>query len=270
VSRVSAALGDPHWRVNGGGLAELEATGIVVETGLMVNEATELIAPFTTLMTQHRPWVIAKWAMTLDGKLATREGNSQWITSEASRAAVHQLRSRVDAIIVGRGTANTDDPLLTARPPGARVATRIVLDSAASLPMHSQLVATASEAPVLVVASTAAPAERVSALREAGVEVWQHGECDRRAVLRALLDELGRRQMTNAFVEGGGEVFGAFFDLGAVDEVHAFIAPKIVGGPATTPVAGHGVAWMVDALQLTHVVVEQRGDDAYIHARVAK
>src|SRR5207342_2533009 len=115
----------------------------------LADEAAELIGPFTKFMTERRPWVIAKWAMTLDGKLATREGNSQWISGEAARARVHQLRGRVDGIVVGRGTALADDPLLTARPPGPRTATRIVLDSRCRLPPSSKLAMTARTVPTL-------------------------------------------------------------------------------------------------------------------------
>src|SRR5690606_33762436 len=129
--------------------------------------------PFAKLMTVGRPWVIAKWAMTLDGKLATASGDSQWISGEESRGVVHQLRGRMDAIVVGRGTAEQDDPLLTARPAGVRIPTRIVLDSQAVLSLGSQLVRTSSDAPVMVAAAANAPEARCHALREAGVEVWQ-------------------------------------------------------------------------------------------------
>ena len=131
--------------MSGGGLAALAAAGVVVDIGVMAEEAAELVAPFAKLVTQRRPWVIAKWAMTLDGKLAANSGDSRWISGEESRAVVHQLRGRVDAIVVGRGTAAVDDPLLTARPPGPRTPVRVVLDSQASLALDSQLVRTARE-----------------------------------------------------------------------------------------------------------------------------
>ena len=163
VKRVVVAVQDPFPQVDGRGIAELRAAGIECEVGVRAAEANWILAPYRKLIATGRPWVIAKWAMTLDGKLATRTGDSQWISSEASRGVVHQLRGRVDAIIVGSGTARADDPLLTARPADRadlkRVATRVVVDSPASLSPNSRLVQTAGDVPVLVAAATDAPRE---------------------------------------------------------------------------------------------------------------
>jgi diaminohydroxyphosphoribosylaminopyrimidine deaminase/5-amino-6-(5-phosphoribosylamino)uracil reductase len=207
--------------------------------------------------------------MTLDGRIATRSGDSRWISGEDSRVRVHQLRGRVDAIIIGRGTAQQDDPLLTVRPSGPRIPTRIVLDSLASVPTESQLVRTAAEAPVLVAASRVAPEAQCERLRGAGVEVWQSPAEDPAQRWFGLLDELGRRQMTNVLVEGGAKLLGALFDSHSIDEVHAFIAPKLVGG-GPSPIAGHGVEFMKDARQLRGCVVEQLGSDVYLHGRLLK
>jgi len=160
VARVIVGCRDPHPAVAGQGLAALCAAGIEVCLEENCEEAKRLIAPFTKLITTGRPWVIAKWAMTLDGKIATHTGSSQWISGAASRTVVHQLRGRVDAILVGRGTAAADDPQLTSRPPGPRTATRIVLDSQASLSLESQLVQSISAGPLIVAASTAASLEK--------------------------------------------------------------------------------------------------------------
>src|SRR5579871_1062456 len=146
VRRVVVAMEDPFPEVAGKGLALLRSTGVDVEVGLMRDEAAWLNAPYLRRVVDRRPWIIAKWAMTLDGKIATRTGDSQWISGRPSREIVHQLRARVDAVIVGRGTAERDDPLLTARPADgnvARVATRIVVDGGAKLSSTSQLVQTA-------------------------------------------------------------------------------------------------------------------------------
>src|SRR5262249_19006394 len=142
---------DPFPRVAGGGIAELRAAGIEVEVGVCEAEARELNAPYLTLLGKGRPWVIAKWAMTLDGRIAARTGDSKWIRNPASRQFVHELRGRVDAVIVGSGTALADDPQLTARPPGPRTAARVVLDRRGRLPLTSKLVRTAREVPVIVV-----------------------------------------------------------------------------------------------------------------------
>ncbi len=267
IERVVAACRDPNRYVSGEGLAQLEAAGVKCHHSVLADEAADLIAPFTKLVTTGCPWVIAKWAMTLDGKFATHTGMSRWISGEASRAKVHQLRGRVDAIVVGAGTVRQDDPLLTARPPGPRTLTRIILDSHAALPLTSQLVATARKTPVLLATSSAAAPERLKALKDNGVEIWQSSEPDLARRWFDLLDELGRRQMTNVLVEGGANVFGVLFDAGAIDEIHAFIAPKIIGGPAPSPLAGRGVAEMNLASSLKRYTIDQLGGDAYIHGR---
>jgi diaminohydroxyphosphoribosylaminopyrimidine deaminase/5-amino-6-(5-phosphoribosylamino)uracil reductase len=275
VKRVVAAVEDPFPQVAGHGIAELRAGGIECDTGVRAAEANWLLAPYRKLLATGRPWVVAKWAMTLDGKLATRTGDSQWISSEASRAVVHQLRGRVDAIIVGSGTARLDNPLLTARPADRadlkRVATRIVVDSAASLTTDSRLVQTAEDVPVLVAAAPHTDVNACQRLASAGVEIYRcRGETHAER-LHALLDELGRRRMTNMLVEGGSKLLGVFFDAGAVDEVHVFIAPKLAGGAdAPSPIAGAGIAQMADALQLADITIEELGGDVYVHGRIAK
>src|SRR5436309_2908852 len=149
VARVVVAMADPFPKVSGGGLAILRAAGVEVHVGLCEPEARELNAPYLKLLRTGRPWVHAKWAMTLDGKIATRTGDSKWISGEESRRRVHELRGRMDAILVGRGTVVADDPLLTARPAGPRVAARVVVSASGELPERCQLRATAREVPVI-------------------------------------------------------------------------------------------------------------------------
>ena len=236
IARVVVATGDPFPAVAGGGLAALRAAGIVVETGLLEDEARRLIAPFRKLVTTGKPWVIAKWAMSLDGRMATGPAADRWISSVESRALVHALRGRIDAIAVGIGTALADDPLLTPRPPGPRQPVRIVLDATARLPLDSRLVRTAREAPVLVAAGPAAAADRLAALAAAGCEVWRGSEPSRTGRLRELLAELGRRRLTNLMVEGGPGVLRTLFEAGEVDEIQAYVAPRVIGGdPASVP-----------------------------------
>jgi diaminohydroxyphosphoribosylaminopyrimidine deaminase/5-amino-6-(5-phosphoribosylamino)uracil reductase len=182
----------------------------------------------------------------------------------------------MDAILVGSGTARTDDPRLTARPPGPRTATRIVLDTQASLPLESQLVQSVGEGPVIVAAADSAPASRVARLREAGVEVLliptassSPTESVLRPRLNWLLEELGRRWFTNLLVEGGGELLGAFFDAGLIDEVHVFVGPKLVGGAtAPSPLGGLGIPCMSDALPLLDRQVELLEGDVYLRGRL--
>jgi diaminohydroxyphosphoribosylaminopyrimidine deaminase/5-amino-6-(5-phosphoribosylamino)uracil reductase len=273
IKRVVVAVQDPFPSVNGSGLAELRSAGIQCDVGVRSAEANWLLAPYRKLLRTGRPWIIAKWAMTLDGKLATRSGHSQWISSEASRCVVHQIRGRVDAIVVGSGTARTDDPLLTARPVDhadcKRIATRIVVDDAASLSLESRLVETASGLPVLVAASVSADPRACEHLTARGVEVYFCAGDSHAGRLEALLDELGRRRMTNILVEGGSKLLGTFFDLHAVDEVHVFIAPKLAGGAeAPSPIAGAGVDRMTDALRLAGIAIEELDGDTYIHGRL--
>jgi diaminohydroxyphosphoribosylaminopyrimidine deaminase/5-amino-6-(5-phosphoribosylamino)uracil reductase len=236
IARVVVAAGDPFPAVAGRGIAALRAAGIAVETGALEAEACRMIAPFRKLVETGTPWVIAKWAMSLDGRLAAAPGADRWISSPESRALVHALRGRIDAIAVGIGTVLGDDPLLTARPPGPRQPLRIVLDSTARLPLTAALVRTAREVPVLVAAGPAADAARVGALREAGCEVWQGAAEAPIERLRELLGELGRRRITNLMVEGGPAVLRTLFAAGAADEIQAFVAPRVIGGdPAALP-----------------------------------
>jgi diaminohydroxyphosphoribosylaminopyrimidine deaminase/5-amino-6-(5-phosphoribosylamino)uracil reductase len=229
--------------------------------------------------------------MTLDGKIATRSGYSKWISSEASRQIAHELRGRVDAILVGRRTAQIDDPLLTAResgpplrgrteaPPDSapaaagnttppRRAKRIVLDSLAQLSSSSQLVRTARQTPTLIACGPEAAEKDIRRLTAAGCEVLPFAAATSYERMLLLLDELGRRQMTNILVEGGAQLLGALADARQIDEVHVFIAPKLFGGErAPSPIAGQGVEQVAAGLSLRDVNVEQVGPDLYLRGR---
>jgi diaminohydroxyphosphoribosylaminopyrimidine deaminase/5-amino-6-(5-phosphoribosylamino)uracil reductase len=269
IARVVVAAADPFSAVNGGGIAALRAAGIVVETGLHEPEAQRLVAPFRKLVTERKPWLIAKWAMSLDGRVATRDRESRWISSEPSRAIVHELRGRVDAILIGIGTALADDPLLTARPPGPRTPLRIVLDGEARLPPTSRLVQSARDVPLLVAIGPSAAVERVRALEAAGCEIWKGRDSDRGPRLMTLLAELGSRSLTNVLVEGGPEVLGSLFDQGAVDEVWAFIAPRIVGGSvAPSAVGGSGIKAMNLSPEIDIEHVDHPGGDIFVRGLV--
>jgi diaminohydroxyphosphoribosylaminopyrimidine deaminase/5-amino-6-(5-phosphoribosylamino)uracil reductase len=271
VARVVIAQPDPFPQVAGHGIAALERAGIAVEVGLLAAEAARLNAPYLKLLSSGRPWVIAKWAMTLDGKLATTTGDSRWISSAAARTIVHRIRGRVDAVLVGRGTATTDDPLLTARPAGPRLATRIVLDKHALLSPASKLAVSARQAPVLIACGTHPIARNVDELVASGCEIVECPGKNRAERLAWLLDELGRRRMTNVLVEGGSQVLGSFFDAGQIDEVHVFIAPKLIGGAtASGPIGGDGVKRMAQALNLAAPCIEVIRDDVYLHGRATR
>lgn len=285
IRKVVVGQTDPNPKVAGAGIAQLRAAGIEVEVGMLEAEARRLTAPFAKRMTTGLPWVIAKWAMSWDGKIATVSGDSKWISNEASRAVVHQLRGRMDAIVVGAETARRDDPLLTARPAGPRVATRVVLDSIASFRTDSQLVRTANETPLLILTGPDAPTENVARLRAAGVEVCVLGvEADQTTApatvndlkkIRlveplAVLAELGRRGMTNILIEGGAMILGAFADLDLIDEVQVFIGSKLIGGQtAPGPVGGQGCDPLAKARLLDDLRVETLDGDAHLSGRVS-
>jgi len=265
LRRVVVAQFDPFPKVQGRGVEWLRQAGIEVDVGLLEREARRLNAPYRKLIETGRPWVIAKWAMTLDGKLALPNGQSRWISGPGSREIVHALRGRVDAIVVGCRTAALDDPLLTARPPGPRVALRVVVDSLAGLDSQSQLVRTARETPVLAAVGTESPESEKRRLVEAGCEVFSCPGETHAERLDALLIELGRRRLTNVLVEGGGRLLGSLFDSGAVDEAHVFIAPKVFG--AGTTIAGRGVEAVTDASAWEPPNVRQVGGDVYLQTR---
>src|SRR4051812_26685587 len=209
VRRVVSAMLDPFPEVAGRGAARLRAAGIVVEVGVGEAAARRLNAPYLKRLRTGRPWVHAKWAMTLDGKIATRTGASKWITGEAARARVHELRGRMDAVIVGKGTLLADDPLLTARPPGPRTATRVVLTATGDgMPASCRLLETVDAAPVLVVTAPRATT-RLAGWRARGAEVLElPPDPDGTLGVQSVLTELGQRGMTNVLVEGGANTLG--------------------------------------------------------------
>lgn len=270
VARVVAALRDPFPRVDGGGFTRLREAGVAVAWGLEADAARHLNAPYLKRLATGRPYVIAKWAMTLDGKTAAANGDSRWISGPRSRALIHELRGRMDAIAVGIGTALADDPELTARPPGPRVAARLVLDSTARLPLESKLARTARAVPVWVAVTDRAPADRRDRLESAGCTLLSFPG-DGPIPIGPLLDELGRRGLTNLLVEGGGRVLGAFLDAGEVDSVEVYIAPVLEGGDHPfTPARGLGVALMAEALRLDRHKVAWLDGDIQLQGTLAK
>jgi diaminohydroxyphosphoribosylaminopyrimidine deaminase/5-amino-6-(5-phosphoribosylamino)uracil reductase len=273
IAGVKAALEDPFPQVAGQGAAQLRGAGIPLEFGLCAAEAKRQNAAYLTLLSLGRPHVHAKWAMSLDGKIATRSGDSQWISGEASRRRVHEMRGRMDGILVGIGTVLADDPLLTARPPGPRTACRVILDSHARLPLDSQLVRTARAAPVLLATCCTDPA-RLDPLRSAGCEILVlpqgRGAGLEGVPIPDLLNEMGRRRWTNLLVEGGARVLGSFLDARAIDAVHVFIAPQLIGGAeARAPIAGLGVLQLTQALKVKDWSCEPIGADFLLQGDVA-
>ncbi|HTU19190.1 MAG TPA: bifunctional diaminohydroxyphosphoribosylaminopyrimidine deaminase/5-amino-6-(5-phosphoribosylamino)uracil reductase RibD [Gemmataceae bacterium] len=266
IRRVVAAMPDPFPAVAGKGAEQLRQTGVTVDFGVGESEARRLNAPYLKLLATGRPWVHAKWAMTLDGKIATRSGDSRWISNEASRRRVHELRGRMDAILAGIGTVLADNPQLTARPSGPRTPARVVLDSQGRIHEDAIVVQTARVTPTLIAATERMPQAKRTALQSHGCEVLILPEHHGRVSVEALLTELGRRRFTNVLVEGGSGVFGAFLDAAALDELHVFIGPRLIGGAmATSAVGGSGVSHMTEALRLAEWTHELLDGDLYIH-----
>jgi diaminohydroxyphosphoribosylaminopyrimidine deaminase/5-amino-6-(5-phosphoribosylamino)uracil reductase len=270
VARVVAAMKDPNPLVAGRGLERLRQAGLEVTVGVLEREAARLNEVFCKYITTRRPFVVLKVAMTLDGKIATRTGASRWITGPAAREYVHALRDTYDAVLVGRGTVLADDPALTVRlPQGGRDPVRVVLDSRARLPETARVLQTGSPAPTIVAVTGDAPAERIGRLEEAGARVMVLPGEGGRVSLPALLEELGRREITSVLVEGGATVHAAALAAGVVDKVVWFVAPKIFGGrEAPGPVGGPGVADPAAALALEDVEVTRYGPDICIEGYV--
>jgi diaminohydroxyphosphoribosylaminopyrimidine deaminase / 5-amino-6-(5-phosphoribosylamino)uracil reductase len=255
IKRVVAPIEDLNPKVSGKGFGHLRAAGITVQTGLLREEAAQVNEAYLHYMSTGLPFVHLKLAVSLDGKIATRTRDSRWITGAESRARAHELRHAYDAILVGAGTAVTDDPLLIDRSGLARrrALVRVVLDDTLRLSPSSQLATTTSQGPVIVFGGSDSPD-----LRAQGIEVVNSHRGD----LRAVLQELGNRSLQSVLVEGGAAIAGEFIDAGLVNKVTFFIAPKIIGGTeAPSAVGGKGVELMVDALELERVSVVQRGRD---------
>jgi diaminohydroxyphosphoribosylaminopyrimidine deaminase/5-amino-6-(5-phosphoribosylamino)uracil reductase len=272
IKRVVIASDDPSEKAAGRGLGVLRDEGIQVQQvdGDVARAARLLNQPFRKHARTGRPLVTFKAAMTLDGKVATRSGDSKWISSESSRARAHRWRAEADAVAVGLGTALADDPLLTARVEGvARQPRRVVFDSEARLPLDSQLVRTAREVPLRVVCSRAASRTAVQALESCGAEVLTvSGQNDPARVADAL-DALGAREVQSILLEGGPRLAGAFLEAGELDEARVFVAPLIAGGRrARSPVEGEGVESVAEAVHAAEVEVDRIEDDVVITARL--
>jgi diaminohydroxyphosphoribosylaminopyrimidine deaminase/5-amino-6-(5-phosphoribosylamino)uracil reductase len=268
ISEVHIATLDPNPLVCGRGKAALDAAGIRTRLGERGEEASELNEAYIKFITTGLPFVTAKFAMSLDGKIATRTGDSRWISGEDSREYVHQLRRAADAIMVGVNTVLADNPRLTARDRlehGGEIRNpiRVIVDSKARTPPTAQ--AFKQPGKIIVATTPLAPTARIKKLKEAGAEVLElpsFSPDEGMVELGELLKELGRREITSVLVEGGGTLLGSLFEGGMVDKVIAFIAPVIIGGAeARLAVGGGGAERITDALRLSHVKVERFGDD---------
>jgi diaminohydroxyphosphoribosylaminopyrimidine deaminase/5-amino-6-(5-phosphoribosylamino)uracil reductase len=276
LRRVVVGSDDPTEKASGRGLGMLRDDGVdvIVADGELAERARLLNQAFRKHARTGRPWVLFKSAMTLDGKVATRTGDSKWISGERSRGLAHRWRASVDAVIVGIGTALADDPQLTARPDGppaeeARQPRRVVFDTLARLPPSSQLVAAAAEVPLTVVVSRAAARADTDALEAAGAQVLVATGENEPARVRSALDQLGALGVASALLEGGPHLAGAFLDADEIDEIRLFLAPLLLGGSsARDPLEGQGVERISEAFHALTIDCERIGEDLLISARL--
>jgi diaminohydroxyphosphoribosylaminopyrimidine deaminase/5-amino-6-(5-phosphoribosylamino)uracil reductase len=276
LRRVVVASDDPTEKASGRGLGILRDEGVevVMADGELATSARLLNQAFRKHARVGRPWVLFKSAMTLDGKVATRAGDSQWISGEDSRELAHRWRASVDAVVVGIGTALADDPQLTARPEGLLAELgaqprRVVFDSLARVPPGSQLVSAASEIPLTVVVSRAAARADTDALEAAGVQVLVATGENEPARVRSALDQLGAQGVASILLEGGPHLAGAFLDAAEIDEIRLFLAPLLLGGrTARDPLEGEGVERISEALRALTFDCERIGEDLLVSARL--
>lgn len=274
IGRVVVASDDPTEKASGRGLGILRDEGIQVDVagGELAARARQQNQAFRKHARTGRPWVLFKAAMSLDGKVATKTGDSKWISSEDSRLLAHRWRAACDAVVVGIGTALADDPQLTARTPEVRhQPRRVVFDATGRLPLDSKLVTVASEVPLVVVVSRAAPRANTDALEMAGAQVIVATGENEPARVRSALDQLGALDppVTSVLLEGGPHLAGAFLDAGEIDEVRLFLAPLLLGGrSARDPLEGEGVDAISDALRALTLDCDKVAGDVLISARL--
>jgi diaminohydroxyphosphoribosylaminopyrimidine deaminase / 5-amino-6-(5-phosphoribosylamino)uracil reductase len=272
IGRVVVGSDDPSEHASGRGLGILRDEGVevVIADGELLARARLLNQPFRKHARTGRPWVLFKSAMSLDGKVATRGGDSKWISSEASRYRAHHWRAECDAVAVGIGTALADDPLLTARVEGVmRQPRRILFDSLARLPLSAKLVRDARRIPLTVVVSRAAPRTATDALETHGAEVIVATGENEPARVRSALDQLGSAGIGSILLEGGPHLAGAFLDSGEIDEIRLFLSPLVLGGrTARDPLEGEGVEAIADAVRALTLDCERVGEDLLVSARM--
>ena len=266
IAEVHSAVLDPDERINGGGAAELRAAGVPVSMGECAEEAAEALEGYLHRTRTGLPFVIAKFAMSLDGKIATATGESRWVSGESGRARAHELRRTCDAIMAGAGTVVIDNPQLTARDAGGRPLERqplrVVVDSTGRSPVSSRVF---HEPGSVLVATAGVDAATEAAYRAVGADVAHLPGADGRVDLRGLMCSLVERGVNSVLVEGGGVLLASLFRDGLVGKVEAIVAPMIIGGEhARTPVEGEGFARIGDALRLSSVRAGRLGEDVHI------
>jgi diaminohydroxyphosphoribosylaminopyrimidine deaminase / 5-amino-6-(5-phosphoribosylamino)uracil reductase len=258
LGRVVVAREDPNPKVSGKGLAMLCRAGIETNLGILESESQKMNEMYDKYISTGEPFVIAKAALSADGKMSAADGSSKWITGEEARRAVHELRSQVDAVMVGVGTVIADDPELTARLPGANNPIRIIIDPKLRTPSTARILS--EDADTIIITTDQAPLGKANAMKARGIDVRMSHSKNGRISLKKLIRELGGEEITSIMIEGGGDLLGSAFDEGIVDKVMLFIAPTVIGG-AGASIKGRGVSTIKDALRLERVEMKQLGED---------
>ena len=273
LANVFVAMKDPNPQVAGNGIRQLEEAGISVQVGICEEESRQLNEIFIKYITTQCPFVILKSAISLDGKIATASGESQWITSEASRRKGHEIRAQVDAILVGIGTVLQDNPSLTTRLPDKKNEDpiRVIVDSHGRTPIGAKIFNPDSNAGALIAVTKNAPLKKIDALKAAGADVLIVEAKKGRVCLETLMEELSRREITSVLIEGGAEINAAALEAGIVDKLMFFVAPKLIGGrDAPGPIGGGGIARLAEAFELRGVRTTQIERDFLIEGYVLK
>ena len=272
IGRVVIAALDPNPLVSGRGVKKLQAAGIEVITGVLAEESSRLNEIFMKYIVKKEPFVVMKAAMSLDGKIATRTGESQWITGPAARERVHQLRSALTGIMVGVQTVIMDDPQLTSRLPGGKNPVRIIVDSTLCIPLEAKVLQNQDTAKTIIATTERADRSKAARLEEAGIEILSvPANDDGRTDLKALMRALGERGIDSILLEGGATLNFAALQAGIVDKVQVYIAPKLIGGEtAKTPVGGEGIEKLSQAFSVIELKASTVGEDILLEGYLSK
>ena len=271
VRKVVMGIRDPNPKVSGQGIKILEDSGIEVVEGVLEKEAKELNEVFIKYIISRRPFVYLKYAMTLDGKIATINGDSKWISNEKSRQEVHKLRNKVSGIMVGINTIIVDDPSLNVRMNEGQDPTRIIVDSNCRISPNAKVLQIESDARTIVAVTRNADPLKVALIEETGAEVLVIGEREGRVDLKSLLKLLGKRGIDSILIEGGGSLIWSALEEELVDKVQVYIAPKLIGGvKSPTPVGGKGIDLMSEAIELYDIKRKIFDEDIMIEGYIKK
>lgn len=265
LKRVIIGMKDPNPKVSGRGIAYLRKKKVEVNLGVLESEVRKLNEAYTHFVTTGQPFVILKIAATLDGRIAAPDGSSQWITGEKTRRFVHQLRSEVDAVVIGIGTLLVDDPMLTTRIKGGTDPLRIVLDSRLQVPPSARLFHTPSKAPTVIVTTPKASSEKSRMIQALGADVWTMPEQGGRVDLSAFIKRLSEEKIVSLMVEGGSQIAGAFLREGYVNKILFFLGAKLMGGEDAQAIfSGRGASTLAEAIALKNVRHQRMGDDLLV------